>query len=86
MLLGDFWSGFVFLGWTSLVLMSAFYRNYRSAHVLAALEAYAQPTSIVIRNGKQIQIKRQEVVVLDSVLLKEGTRIPADGYCFDLIF
>ena len=80
MLLGDFWSGFVFLGWTSLVLMSAFYRNYRSAHVLAALEAYAQPTSIVIRNGKQIQIKRQEVVVLDSVLLKEGTRIPADGY------
>jgi Ca2+-transporting ATPase len=79
MLLGDFWSGFIFLGWTSLVLLSSFYRTYRSANVLAALEAFAQPSSLVLRNGKQIQIKRQEVVVLDSVLLKEGTRIPADG-------
>ena len=80
LLLGDFWSGFVFLGWTTLVLLSSFYRNYRTAHVLAALEAYAQPSCMVIRNGKQIQIKRHEVVVWDSVLLKEGTRIPADGY------
>jgi Ca2+-transporting ATPase len=80
MLLGDFWSGFIFLGWTSLVLLSSFYRTYRSANVLAALEAFAQPSSIVLRNGKQIQIKRQDVVVLDSVLLKEGTRIPTDGH------
>ena len=79
MLLGDFWSGFIFLGWTSLVLLSSFYRTYRSANVLAALEAFAQPSSMVLRNGKQLQIKRQDVVVLDSVLLKEGTRIPADG-------
>ena len=80
MLLGDFWSGFIFLGWTSLVLLSSFYRTYRSANVLAALEAFAQPSSIVLRNRKQQQIKRQDVVVLDSVLLKEGTRIPADGH------
>ena len=79
MLLGDFWSGFIFLGWTSLVLLSSFYRTYRSANVLAALEAFAQPSSMVLRNGKQLQIKRQDIVVLDSVLLKEGTRIPADG-------
>jgi len=79
-LLGDFWSGFIFIGWTSLVIMSSFYRNYRSANVLAALEVFAQPSSIVLRNGKQLQIKRQDVVVLDSVLLKEGTRIPADGH------
>jgi Ca2+-transporting ATPase len=80
LLLGDFWSGFVFLGWTTLVLLSSFYRNYRTAHVLAALEAYAQPSCVVIRSGKQVQIKRQDVVVWDSVLLKEGTRIPADGF------
>ncbi|MEN9969379.1 MAG: hypothetical protein RIR94_1576 [Bacteroidota bacterium] len=80
LLLGDFWSGVVFLGWTTLVLLSSFYRNYRTANVLAALEDFAQPSSIVIRNGRQLQIKRQEVVVWDSVLLKEGTRIPADGY------
>ena len=80
MLLGDFWSGCIFLGWTSLVLLSSFYRTYRSANVLAALEAFAQPSSMVLRNGKQQQIKRQDVVVLDSVLLKEGTRIPADGH------
>jgi Ca2+-transporting ATPase len=80
LLLGDFWSGIVFLGWTSLVLLSSFYRNYRTAKVLAALEDFAQPSSVVIREGKQLQIKRQEVVVWDSVLLKEGTRIPADGY------
>jgi Ca2+-transporting ATPase len=78
--IGDFWSGFVFLGWTTLVLLSSFYRNYRTAHVLAALEEFAQPSSVVIRDGKQLQIKRQEVVVWDSVLLKEGTRIPADGH------
>jgi len=80
LLLGDFWSGFVFLGWTTLILLSSFYRNYRTANVLAALEEFAQPSCVVIRNGKQMVIKRQEVVVWDSVLLKEGTRIPADGF------
>jgi Ca2+-transporting ATPase len=79
LLLGDFWSGLVFLGWTTLVFLSSFYRNYRTARVLAALEEFAQPNSMVIRDGKQLLIKRQEVVVWDSVLLKEGTRIPADG-------
>ena len=77
--IGELWSGFVFLGWTTLVLLSSFYRNYRTAHVLAALEQFAQPHSIVIRDGKQQQIKRSEIVVSDCVLLKEGTRIPADG-------
>jgi Ca2+-transporting ATPase len=80
LLLGDFWSGFVFLGWTTLILLSSFYRNYRTANVLAALEEFAQPSCVVIRNGKQMVVKRQEVVVWDSVLLKEGTRIPADGF------
>lgn len=79
MLIGDFWSGFVFLGWTSLVLLSSIYRNYRAANVLAALDEFAQPTCVVIREGKQRNVKRQDLVVLDSVLLKEGTRIPADG-------
>jgi Ca2+-transporting ATPase len=78
--IGDLWSGFVFLGWTTLVLLSSFYRNYRTANVLAALEQFAQPNSIVIRNGRQAQIKRSEVVVGDCVLLREGTRIPADGF------
>jgi len=73
--IGDLWSGFVFLGWTTLVLLSSFYRNYRTAHVLAALEQFAQPHSMVIRDGKQQQIKRSEIVVTDCVLLKEGTRI-----------
>jgi Ca2+-transporting ATPase len=77
--IGDLWSGFVFLGWTSLVLLGSFYRNYRTTNVLAALEQFAQPNCMVIRNGKQQLIKRSEVVVYDSVLLKEGTRIPADG-------
>ena len=79
MLIGDFWSGIVFLGWTSIVMLSAFYRNYRAAHVLSALSEFAQPNCIVIRDGKQKLIKRQDVVIHDSILLQEGTRIAADG-------
>jgi P-type Ca2+ transporter type 2C len=62
-----------------LVIGISVYQESRSRSALAALKSLTQPTASVIRDSTVLEIKREEVVVGDFLIIEEGTSIPADG-------
>src|SRR5690606_7802347 len=55
------------------------YQDSRSKNALEKLKDLSQPHCKVIRNGKLEEIKSEELVVGDFLLVEEGTSITADG-------
>ncbi|MBF7093011.1 cation-translocating P-type ATPase [Flavobacterium sp. ALJ2] len=51
----------------------------RSKNALEKLKDFAQPKCKVIRNGKEEEIKSEEIVIGDSLIVEEGTLVAADG-------
>jgi Ca2+-transporting ATPase len=65
----------------AIVLVStiSLYQDSRSRDALEKLKKFTQPKCKVIREGKVIEVKSVELVVGDSMMVEEGTTIPADG-------
>lgn len=76
---GELDDGFFMLAAIALVSSISFYQEARSKKALESLQKLTQPTSKAIRNGKQQEIKREEIVVGDVLVVEEGSSIPADG-------
>jgi Ca2+-transporting ATPase len=76
---GDTGDG-IFLS-SAIVLVSAIslYQDSRSRNALGKLKDISQPTGKVIRNGKEVEIKSDEIVLGDSLVVEEGVSIAADG-------
>lgn len=76
---GAFGDG-IFLS-SAIILVSAIslYQDSRSRNALEKLKAFSQPTCKVIRNGHTVEIKSEDLVVGDSLVVEEGTAITADG-------
>lgn len=55
------------------------YQDSRSHNALEKLKNFIQPKCKVIRNGKTIELSSSELVIGDSMMIEEGTSIPADG-------
>jgi P-type Ca2+ transporter type 2C len=51
----------------------------RSKNALEKLKDFSQPNCKVIRNGNTEEIKSEDLVVGDSLMVEEGTSITADG-------
>ena len=51
----------------------------RSKNALEKLKDFSQPKCKVIRNGKVEEIKSEDLVMGDSLMVEEGTAITADG-------
>ena len=62
-----------------LVSLISSYQNVRSSNALAKLKDFTKPKCKVIRQGKTIEIKTEELVIGDSLLIEEGTSIAADA-------
>jgi Ca2+-transporting ATPase len=62
-----------------LVAAISLYQDSRSRNALEKLKYFTQPTCRVIRNGEVADIKSEELVVGDSLMLDEGSLIAADG-------
>ena len=62
-----------------LVSLISSYQNARSRNALAKLKDFTKPKCKVIRNGKTIEIKTEDLVIGDSLLIEEGTSISGDG-------
>ena len=65
-----------------LVAAISLYQDSRSRNALEKLKSFTQPTCKVIRNGEIIEIKSEELVVGDSLMLEEGSLVAADGTIF----
>lgn len=55
------------------------YQYSRSKNALEKLKDFSQPLCKVIRNGNVEEIKSEDLVVGDSLMVEEGTSITADG-------
>lgn len=55
------------------------YQASRSKNALEKLKDYTQPNCKVIRNGKVEEIRSEDLVVGDSIMVEEGNSITADG-------
>ncbi len=66
---------------SAIVLVAAIslYQDKRSRNALEKLKDFSQPHCKVIRNGIVVEIKSDELVVGDSLIIEEGTLITADG-------
>ncbi|MEO8474160.1 MAG: cation-translocating P-type ATPase [Chryseolinea sp.] len=62
-----------------LVATISLYQDSRSRHALAKLKDFTQHICSVIRNGAIVQIKSEDLVVGDSLMMEEGTSVAADG-------
>ncbi len=67
---------------TSAIIMVtaiSLFQDSRSRNALEKLKEFTKPTCKVIRNGETIEIKSEDVVIGDSLIVEEGTSIVADG-------
>jgi P-type Ca2+ transporter type 2C len=62
-----------------LVATISLYQDSRSRNALEKLKNFTQPNCKVIRDGELVEIKSEELVVGDSLMVEEGTFIAADG-------
>jgi len=70
----------VFLA-SAIVLVAAIslYQDSRSRDALEKLKSFTQASCKVIRDGKVEEIKSEELVIGDCLMVEEGTSITADG-------
>lgn len=62
-----------------LVAAISLYQDSRSRNALEKLKTFTQPYCKVIRAGEVVEIKSEELVVGDSLMVEEGAYIAADG-------
>jgi Ca2+-transporting ATPase len=62
-----------------LIASISLYQDSRSKNALEKLKDYSQPKCKVIRNGEEDEIKSEDLVLGDSLMVEEGTAITADG-------
>ena len=62
-----------------LIAVISSYQNARSNNALEKLKDLTKPKCKVIRNGNVIEIKTEDLVLGDSLLVEEGNAIAADG-------
>ncbi|SHJ44040.1 Ca2+-transporting ATPase [Arenibacter nanhaiticus] len=62
-----------------LVASISLYQDTRSRNALEKLKQYTQPHCKVIRNGTVIEIRSEELVIDDCLMVAEGSIITADG-------
>ncbi|VVB89512.1 putative copper-exporting P-type ATPase A [uncultured archaeon] len=80
LILGEMNDAMMLLFFVIVVVGITFYQERKSERALEALKNLSSPRALVIRNGKQKRIPGREVVREDIVILREGDRIPADGF------
>lgn len=76
---GQWSDGFFMVSAIALVSIISLYQESRSRNAIEALKELTQPYCKVIRDGIVKEIRSEEIVVGDSMLVEEGAAVPADG-------
>ena len=78
-IIGDIGDGIFLASAIMLVSAISLYQDSRSRNALEKLKDFTRFNCKVIRNGKAEEIKSDDLVIGDSLLIEEGTSITADG-------
>ncbi|HXC06468.1 MAG TPA: cation-translocating P-type ATPase, partial [Bacteroidia bacterium] len=76
---GKYGDGFFMASAIVLVAGISLFQDSRSRLALQKLKDFSQPSCTVIRNGKTLPIRSEELVVGDLLMEKEGAILTADG-------
>ena len=79
LVLGDVREALLLLGFVFVVIGITFYQERKTERALEALRDLSSPRALVVRDGVQKRIAGREVVRGDTLILKEGDRVPADA-------
>jgi Ca2+-transporting ATPase len=80
LVLGDLGEGAMLGVFVIAVLGLTFYQEGKSEASMAALRSLTQHQTQVVRGGVRTTVAARDVVCGDTVVLREGARVPADGY------
>ncbi len=76
---GNIGDGFFLSGAIIFQTAISLFQFSRSKNALEKLKEYSQPTSKVIRNGSREEVKSEDLVIGDSLIVEEGTLVAADA-------
>ncbi|MNK66014.1 Calcium-transporting ATPase [compost metagenome] len=62
-----------------LIITISLYQDNRSRNALLRLQEFTQPLCRVVRDGSEQNIKTEEIVVGDILIVEEGSNVSADG-------
>ncbi len=82
--MGQYTEGIIMAGAILLVAGMSAYQQKRSESALRALNKLTQQQITVLRNGRQQQIDKDELVVDDLMMVNEGQLVSADGEITEL--
>lgn len=77
--IGEMLEASVLMASVIFVISISLYQTRRSDRALEALRSLTVPRALVIRDGMQVSVSNEELVMGDLVLLREGDRVPADA-------
>jgi len=79
LLLGEKRDALMLLAFVCVVIGITFYQERKTERALNALKNLASPRALVIRDGEQKRIAGREVVIDDTIVIREGDRVSADA-------
>lgn len=75
---GKLLTGYVILVVILVVVSTGFIQEFKAEKAIESLKRLVTPFSIVVRNGKEMEISSKEIVPGDLLILRNGEKIPAD--------
>lgn len=79
LILGDIQEAMLLLVFVFVIIGITVYQENKTENALSALRDMSSPRALVIRGGEQKRIAGREVVPGDTIILREGDRVPADA-------
>ena len=80
LLLGEIQDAALLSSFIVFVIGITFYQERKTEKALQALKNLTSPRALVIRDREEMHIPGREVVVEDTLIVREGDRIPADAH------
>lgn len=78
-LIGDFTDSLIIFFAVFINTILGFIQESKASNALSALKHYVTHHSLAIRNGQMVTVDTRHLVPGDTVILNQGSKVPADG-------
>ena len=74
---------FFFMGVLGCNIIIGLYQDFKAKHLMKKLKVITTPMCKVVRDGQEVEIKPNEIVLGDIIILKAGEQVPSDSKLLD---